>query len=244
MKTITMPMYPGEHRYNYTKLSLESLRKNDLTGWKLFINIEPGPYLDDYINLCNDIDFIENHIHLNSELLDVRKNTFNNIDKAIKSGSEFNVTVPDDLIYAKDAFSLANWYFDTFKNNKNEYMYYGLFSFANRIDFPSNLYVNKKSFIGFGTCFFPHTWNDLWSKGWFSDELTHKHFSPKTNGWDWMLDALAKEHELKGMHPWISRTKHIGVYGRYSRPNHHAEVHNKIKINKDSIETKFKIVRI
>jgi hypothetical protein len=240
-----MPLYPnGEHRMSYIKRSLDSILSCEGIGdWTIHFGIEPGDSVDEMLKICQGITELPVVIHINPERLDVRQNTHNTIGYAFAYGSEFNLTVPDDLIYAKDALSLATWYYNTFKEDRGGYMYYGLFSYSNNPEQSNQLYEVHNQFTGLGVCFFPDTWYDLWEPNWFDNTLCAKHFTPETIGWDWMLNALAKEYHYSGVHPHMTRTNNIGVIGRHSVEGIHNKVFEEIELNVDSHVTEYTILK-
>jgi hypothetical protein len=79
----------------------------DLTGYKLYINCEPGN--DEVIDIIKNIDFIETDIIINRKQLGLNANTFAPMNRAFKK-SDFNLYLEDDIILSPDALNLFEWY--------------------------------------------------------------------------------------------------------------------------------------
>ena len=235
MKTITLPVC---NRASYLKEVIESIKQNNLTGYKLYIGAEPG--YNDVIDLCKSIDFIEKTIVINDAKLGVRKNPYLTLKRAFDDGSVFNFHIEDDIVFSPDAVSLMNWYYDNFKNNPTAFGYYGLFNYnSNDSDESSLIKVNK--FTGYGWGVFKENWDDLFNKWWFDDSLCLKKY--KAYGWDWAVTTAMEEFGYFGLIPSYSRSNHIGRDGGvHCIASDYDKVFTKIKYNKTLRIDNFNIV--
>ncbi len=106
MKTITLV---ANNRLNYLKRMIQSLRENDLSGYTLFVGVEPED--QEVVEFCQDFDFMPANVTVNPRKLGVALNPLMTISRAFDAGSDFNVALEDDLVLSPDALDLANWYF-------------------------------------------------------------------------------------------------------------------------------------
>jgi hypothetical protein len=204
MKTITLPVW---NRPTYLKRVIESLSKNNLTGYKLFLGVEPGN--EQVIELCKSIDFIEKDIVINQFRQGVRRNPFETIKRAFLAGSEYNVHLEDDVVVSPDAFQLCNWYYKTF-SKEPKYMHYGLFHYEGDETHPDKI-IEIDMFNGYGWSLFKHNWESLYRDEWFNDKLCLKMFN--AHGWDWAISAAYKTYGYKAIVPHYSRSQNIGREG-------------------------------
>lgn len=205
MKTITIPVFD---RPEYFARTLETLSKNDLTDYTLFINVEPCS--KEIRALVESIDFMPTNIQFNNTRLRERLNPYTVIDRAFASGSEFNCHFDSDLVISPDATLLLNWYFNTFKDKPLSYISYCLFNYGSDPNRPQDLIVLEKAFQGLGIGWFPEHWNIV-KDFWFDDTLCLRMFG--SSGWDWRIAAYAVQNNLGSIIPCFSRTNHIGRVG-------------------------------
>lgn len=228
MKIITLPVATRPH---YLKQMLNTLKQNNLDGWKLYVNAEPNK---DVIDVINEIDFIETSLIVNSERLGVRHNPFNVLDRAFEDGAEFVFHIEDDLILSPDALDLANWYYDTFKDNPTTHINYGMFTYESDPDRPEDINVIVDKFVGLGWCTFSDNWYNYFQPNWFNDEINKVVWGPNTWGWDWSIAAIAKTQHLTSLQPLCGRSNHIGRSGgTYCAPAFHDQTFPQIVINNE-----------
>lgn len=205
MKTITMPVFD---RPEYLSRTLETLSKNDLSDYTLFINVEPCS--KEIRDIVESIDFMPTDIKFNTTRLRERLNPFTVIKRAFDSGSEFSCHFDSDLVISPDATLLLNWYFNTFKDSPLSFTSYCLFNYNSDPNRPTELTVLPKAFQGLGFGWFPDNWNII-KEFWFDDTLCRKLFG--SSGWDWRIAAYAVENNMHSIIPNFSRTNHIGRVG-------------------------------
>lgn len=232
-KTITVPVYD---RPCYLRRFLETLAENDLTGWTLYINVEPGDSL--VADMIGRIDFMPTQIQWNTKRLGPRMNPYDCIERAFADGSTFNVHFDSDLVVSPDAVALMNFYQRTFRGAPWSFGSYGLFHYGSDPTRPMELLVVPKHFTGLGWGIFPEQWA-VYSKIWNDDTLARKHFLPQTEGWDWVLSGYAKEHDHDGIVPAYSRTNHIGRVGTYCNEDWQAKAFDNLQWNEREVHDTF-----
>ena len=210
MKTITIPV---GYRPEYLKNLLDNLSKFDLSDYTIVCSVEASPVciklLEEYplpITIIRKPRSIGHNSHSGA-----RDNMYNVLRHAFdEMGSEFNVHLEDDFILSPDAFNLANWYYNNFKDKPLTYMSYGLFSWASAgKDFEG--VTAAESFHGLGWCAFKENWDICYGKYWYDDVLARKYAD--AFGWDWAMQAAFKEFNWRSLVPCISRTFHNGREG-------------------------------
>lgn len=206
MKTITFPV---GYRPVYLKYFLDSLSKQSLSDYTIICSAENHAgcinLLETYglpITILRKANSSGARSHSGA-----RDNMYNALNHAFKIGSDFNVHLEDDFLLSPDALDLANWYYETYKNNPMEYMSYGLFNWSSAGDDYAGL-TTAPAFHGLGWCAFKENWEACYSKCWYDDDLARKYAN--AYGWDWAVEAYFKEYKCKTILPLISRTYHIG----------------------------------
>lgn len=199
MKTISMVAY---NRPAYTMAVLDSLLLNDLRGYEMFIQIDPGcavvaECIFDYIPRIP----IKVHLKINPERLGVDYNNKHLFDWVNLAGSDFNLAIEDDTPLAPDAMELVNWY----EQNGKNFFCLNLFSFGTVRQTPNELMV----------C------NDMCPWAWafhrfsFEDYIRPRWMCPtgdgKPCGWDWSLNKCMQDFKLKSLRPVLSRSRNIGL---------------------------------
>jgi len=222
MKTITLPT---NNRLEYLEQTIESLKQFDLSDYTLFVNIEtgfmnPGKISNDTINTKKYLesqDFVKMNIQIHHRQLGVQQNPFNCIERAFIAGSEWNIHIEDDLIFAPDAFELADWYYN---NQKDNVIIYGL---CNRSVFKKSgidTIITKNYFDGLGWCISKDTWLNHIRNHWFDISPYGPH---KEEGWDCNITRYLNNNNLLEAIPETSRTNTIGEWGTYARPNNYKQ---------------------
>lgn len=229
MKAISLPVATRPH---YLKQMLSTLKECNLNGYTLYVNAEPN---QDVIDVVNDITFIETKLVVNKERLGVRRNPFNVLDRAFQD-ADFVVHLEDDLIVSPDALDLANWYYDTFKDDPTKYMAYGFFNYESDMDEPEEI-IQHARFNGLGWCTFKTNWNKWFRPIWFDDDINKRVWGPNTWGWDWSVQAVCKTEGLNTLIPSFGRSNHIGREGgTYCGAQFHDQTFTSLIINQDPVE--------
>lgn len=212
------------NRPDYLREMLESLSKNDLTGYKLLLGIEPKD--QSVIDLCNNIDFIETDIVVNESILGVRVNPHTLLKRAFTSGYTQVVYLEDDLLISPDAIEMCNWYFK--RPEKNKHLCFNLYNHDSDENNVNEIHTSGK-FSALGFAITQYQWKKFFDPSWFM----HK------SGWDFSFTGIIESGRATNMLPALSRTHHIGRFGGvHYRANMHDEmyIHNKYNEDKKDIE--------
>jgi hypothetical protein len=220
MRTITIPGYkrPGIFRD-----ALEYLTANDLTGWRIFIQLEPTEMVDQYKAAAESLSGVDYEITVNAKRLGLRENTFRLMEKAFAAGSELNIYLEEDIFIASDVTRLAGWYQD---HHRPEWLClsllaggcggYGYQSFGEY----SNLLFPSKSFNSLGFVVRRQEWEKHFSKLWMDDDKYSCGPDGKdVGGWDWAIyHHLMTADGLYSLQSAAARATHTsteaGVHGK------------------------------
>ena len=240
MKTITFPV---GYRTNYLKEFLDCLGRQDLDGYEIICSAENSPACIDMLMNCGiEMQILKkpNSSGSNSHS-GARDNMFNVLNHAFNVlKTDFNLHLEDDFLLSPDTTSLANWYYNKFKDKPLSYMTYGMFGFGPEgEDYAS---VEEVPFFeGLGWCAFKENWDICYSKCWYDDTLARKYFN--AYGWDWAVQGFYREHKCKALRPLINRTQHNGrVGGTCCTVAHHDKHYIPLKWNQTENIKEFKIV--
>ena len=238
MRTITFPV---GYRTNYLTNFLTYLKNYDLSDYQIICSVENSPPCIDILENCGLPIKILRKAHSSDvkSHAGARDNMYNVLSHAFSLGTEFNVHLEDDFVLSPDVFSLADWYYRTFKDKPLTYMSYGLFNHESRGDDYAALEVINV-FEGLGWCTFQEGWKLCFDKNWYDDTYAKKHFN--SYGWDWAVSGAFLEFGWKGVRPLIARTNHDGRFdGTCCTVEHHDKHYGSLKWNQTQRIREFKL---
>lgn len=221
MKTIAITAY---NRPQYFEKMLLSLVKNDLTGWRVYIQLEPSSRVNEFLAIAKSL--LAQHqyfIAVNETRLGVQKNPYSMLNKLFNSGTTACLYLEEDLIVSPDITRLANWYL---KQPLDQVIALNLIiAGCNSVGFLSSpLYMNyliKSSAINsLGLVFTKDQWEQHIKPNWLKNPVyaVRRCGSPMC-GWDVSLNAYALSHpDLYMLQPLCARVLHIGDEGGVHMP--------------------------
>lgn len=217
MKTITLVAY---NRLHYMVRMIESLKRNNLEGYTLFIGVEPDNL--SVVEYCQNLNFMPTKVTVNPQRLGVAWNPFATISRAFDSGSDFNVAVEDDLILSPDALDLANWFFAL---PENPYLCLGLFNYESDPTFPDQVEMVDE-FTPLGWAITASIWRRLIKSNWMID----------SRGWDFSMNIIRQNNPAnKVLRPQWARANHIGREGGvHCSPEFHDQMFSRLEISDGS----------
>lgn len=213
-KTITITCNDRPH---YFKQICETLRKNDLRGWKIVVAFEPTPKFEEQKamidTILNDNDEVRRAVfYVNDGKKGVRANPYGVLDFVFNYGSEINIYLEDDIIISPDVTKIAEWFNKLDVNTDilavkliNE----GCISESN----PDRFILSKDSFAALGLIIKKDSWFKHFKPNWFKNYVNEQ--GVEIEGWDWMIHRglLIPNHELYTIYPEFSRSNHTGREG-------------------------------
>ena len=187
-------------RADYLNQVLDGLKSNDLTGYKLFIGLEPVS--EECKAICEGIDFIEREIIYNPEVLGLNKNPYCLLEYVFKQGSELNYYLEDDVLPSPDMTQLANWYGG--QEWADDVLCLSGFQLCSDPQQPEAI-IFSPHFQSWGAVFTPKQWEQHLKPNWFNN--------PPNYSWDVTILEYGIKAGLKTLHPLFTRCKHIGLFG-------------------------------
>lgn len=217
MRTITVPVC--SRPFLFGKM-LESLKKNCVQGFVLYVGIEPTPQTDEMVAIAEAIDWMETRIHVNSKKMGVDWNNYALLERVFSEGSQFNVHLEEDIIVAPDALDLARWYEQ--RAGREGDLFLGFMGHNYRSDQNRPLEVARTwYFTPIGWCCSVDSWNSFLKPNWMSD----------SRGWDWSIASAMERIGGRSLHPLLSRSTHTGREGGvHCSPEHHDRVFGNLTI--------------
>ena len=92
---------------------LQSLVANDLSAWRIFIQVDPSPLTEHYIDAAaNILGGFEYALTVNPRCLGTQENSFRLLEYVFRHSSSVNINLAEDTLAAADVTDLAQWYFD------------------------------------------------------------------------------------------------------------------------------------
>jgi hypothetical protein len=215
MKTVTLVAY---RRLHYLNRVIESLKKNSLTGYSLFVGVEPDD--QSVVDYCRNLDFMPTTVVVNENRLGVAWNPHATISRAFAAGSSFNVALEDDVVLSPDALSLANWFFALPYCEK--YFSLNLFNYHSDAAFPDEV-EESNHFVPLGWAVTTRMWHDLVEPGWMCDQ----------RGWDFSVNRILESNPgLRLLQPRLARANHIGREdGAHCTPAFHDATFSRLPIS-------------
>ena len=223
MKTITITIHD---RPQYLIRLLESLVKNDLTGWDIYAAIEPTPVVSEQIALLQKY-LPDCHTIINKHILGVTLNPFNILSRVFnQEGSEVNIYLEEDLIVSPDICQMADWYasiedesaclcfcnigkveIDHINSNlPHSCLFYG--------NEAMTLSGGGRGFSALGVVIKRSDWKQDFEENWFHPR-----------GWDWSIHEHLVRVDKKILLPYKTRSDHIGDWGVHVKgPKHNRKL--------------------
>lgn len=206
MKTISLAVYK---RPEYLERVLDSLSKNDWTGYTMFIAAEYNADAH-VLEMCHKIDWIEKQIFTTDKKLGCTLNTYRSIDLPFANGSDFNIYWEDDVLASPTLYHLANWFAE---QKETSYSSCLLQSFIPKdAAGPTNSIIPTNGFSSHG--FFVHRrhYYQYYKKYWLDDSLA----VTKGESWDFNVGRHLWANNVLSVQPTHPYSQHIGVYGTHS----------------------------
>ena len=179
---------------------LESLVKNTLDDWTIYVSIEPGPAAADIVDISRSILANQHHeIAVNDAVLGLWANPHHVLTRAFALGSEINLHLAENLLISPDATALALWYAE---HHKPGWLCLNLLAgpcgsaaFLSDPRFPGQLFL-AHTFNSLGFAMRGQEWHDLIEPGWFGGSGPQVAGGSSANwrtqgvgGWDWAISA-------------------------------------------------------
>lgn len=215
-KTITITAFNRPH---YFEQLLHSLVKNDLNGWKIFIQLEPSEKIEEFRAIADRLLAKDQfQIEVNQERLGVRHNPFSLLTKVFEQGSLLNIYLEEDMVVSSDITAMAAWYQTL--DHKNLLCMNLMLSGCGSSGFLSSpacssLLVETKCFNSLGFVLTKQQWQAHFISNWlrFPAFFINTH-GDQVDGWDWAIyDYLLSQPQLSVLSPLMARANHIGEEG-------------------------------
>ncbi len=225
MKIITITGYRRPHLFAEL---LDSLIANDLEGWRVNIQIEPSNAAGAFERIAAEkLAGIEWSVLINPDVLGIRENPYRLLSRSFEEGAGLVLYLEEDLLIAKDATELAQWYGD---NHRPEWMMLSLLSggcgsagFISDPQHPSLLYESK-SFNSLGFACRRAEWDRHLRGAWSLDPAANTNsFGGPAPGWDWAVyHHLIRTRGMFSLQPAAARAVHNGREGgEFCQPDWH-----------------------
>lgn len=198
-------VFTANSRPNYLSKMLDSLAKNDLTGWEILGFLEPD--CPENIDVCKNSQ-LDIQILLNPYKMGVRDNPYSALKTAFDDlKSQIVIYLEDDIIISPDITKIA-LFWDAIKDK--ELLCISLCNYNSlTTDLDPHIFNLTKDFNALGLIISKYSWENHFKPQWYNDN--HR-FAP-SHGWDWSINALLQDSNLYTLQPIFSRSTHIGREG-------------------------------
>ena len=216
MRTITITAY---QRPAYFERLLSSLTENDLTGWEIWIFLEPSSSVDSFRRQCEQqLGGMTWHLIVNQKRLGVSQNPYQALSRVFSEGSEYNLYLEEDLELSPDTTALAAWYAQHVRSDEicMNLLAGGCFSrgILSHPDHPNQL-VSAPMFNSLGMVLTKQQWQTHFEPHWF--DFPFGLSAPnglQMFGWDCAIYAyLLANPSLNTLQPLCARSRHLGKHG-------------------------------
>lgn len=208
---------------------LASLARNDLTGWRVAVRLEPSPQVPAFRAAVAEL--LAGHevtVTVNPRRLGVRANPFAALDEAFAGGATGVLYLEEDLVVAPDATRLADWYF---AQHRPEWLALcllaggcGATGFLSNADHPGLLFT-ARTFNALGWALRAEEWHGRLRERWMrlrpARMRTYATSAPV--GWDWQAwSLLVRDSRRRVVQPVLARARHTGRdEGEFCTPAFH-----------------------
>lgn len=222
---------------------LDTLVANDLTGWRIFAGVEPGPHQSKIAAVFrgrlagHDLTLTENR-----QRLGVRDHPYRLIDRAFDGGADFNLHLEDDLLLATDALDLARWYAT---HTRPDWVALNLLAGAcgsaanlSHPDHPDLVFATP-CFTSIGLGLTRANWQDLRPQ-WPAPRGIKRRgdMALAHAGWDWAIVKWLIDHpDRRVLQPVAARATHAGATGTYCSPDFQQKSFAGLELARDAPRT-------
>jgi len=213
LKAIAITAY---NRPQYFEKLLQSLVRNDLTGWSIHIQLEPSSKIPLFFEIAERL--LKPHdyfVGVNPRQLGVALNPYSMLEKVFASGTDCCIYLEEDLLVSPDITRLANWYLQ--QDHENILALNLIAGGCGSTGFVSNagepgLLVKTKMINSLGLVLVRVQWENFFRPNWLRPpEFLIAPQGHHVAGWDWAIyDYLLHEPSLYALQPIFSRANHIG----------------------------------
>ena len=217
IKTITITAH---NRPDLLKRLLESLTRNNLEGWKVFLSVEPTDERENIVSIADELlSNVQHEIILPKEKQGVKTHPFKLLSYVYDEiGSDVNIYLEEDLEISPDVIKIADWYMTL---PRSAYKTYGGVCLCNFWSFDQEFtkedaqefFVDAYSWSALGFITDRRGWQDQLKFNWYR---SNHHLQRK--GWDFAIRAHIIWHGIKWLYPKVSRSNHTGVHGTHCNP--------------------------
>jgi hypothetical protein len=143
------------------------------------------------------------------------------MSRAFDAGSIMNVYLEEDVVVAPDILRMANWYLTT--QDETKWLSLNLLNYNSSPSDALGL-IPSKQFNALGLVIRVHAWRTWFKNYWLDDSVVKRVYGehPHRAGWDWSMNAVLEEQNLRTLTPVLSRSNHIGREdGVHASPEFH-----------------------
>ena len=227
---------------------LQSLVRNELDGWTIFVSIEPTSVAPDLVSICKTT--LAGHgceIAINDKVLGIRDNPHNAISRVFAAGSALNLHLEEDLLVSPDVTALSSWYAE---HHEPSWLCLNLLAgpcgsgaLLSDSRFPGELFL-ARTFNSLGFAVRREEWQSLMAPSWFGAGVPElaggsaANWRTNASGWDWAIyGLLASRTDLFSVQPVLARATHTGATGTHVTPEFQNKVFGDLQINTQLHET-------
>ena len=224
------------NRPNLLRRLLNTLTKqDDLTGWQLFVQVEPSDQQQHILHLLRtEAPSLTVHLMINHERLGVRANPIRCLERAADAGADHFLLLEDDLELSEDALSFCRMLW-TNKNFSERYACGNLhfstcFNQSHLQNWDASIKelpeIALETFFlsSLGLFFTRAQFQRLIQPHWWDEPLKlRSFFGDRVSGWDCALNQAILLQSRPVLQSLLPRVRHCGVEGVHSD----AELHQR-----------------
>lgn len=191
----------------------------DLSLWDTHFYLEPSEVEEAMtsiaLNLNTTID-----VSVNPERLGVLTNPWSALNSAFQRGADFVVLAEDDVVVSQDILEYFSWAAIEYQTGHNVL---AVTAFSQLGEGKANQVILSDNFnpLIWGT--WRNRWDEFLKDTWDKDYSTGKPDGSEA-GWDWNINRIIANNNLKVVKPLHSRSDHIGeLLGTHMTPDFYPE---------------------
>lgn len=229
------------------EMMLASLVQNDISGWHMFIGVEPSEKQDAFAPICERYLAPGSYtLTINPRRLGIRPNIYQVTKRAFDAGADVNLYLEEDLLLGRDVIALAEWFMETRKPHQ---VLLNLLAgscgnpgYLSHVEHP-DLFFETDCFNSYGFVLPRDGWEAIRGDWLGPDRRIVRRYRRKVSmakrgrrhlvmeSWAWaVFGFILSNPDLKVVQPVAARATHTGAEGFFCYPAYQEQAYGHLNL--------------